>query len=231
MSYRGKKISIYFPCRNEENHMLEIIDKVPNFVDEIIIVSNASTDDTVGAARKLGLKVFEDNRKLHGIGYGFAHMTGMHEATGDIIITADGDGTYPVDQSAKIIDLIIDNKYDFISCSRYPLIDGTKIPFKLRFGVGLLNLESRILFGYPFKDILSGMWVFSREARDNLNLKMGDWNMSPEVKIKSFQHPDIRFHEYSIPQNNRLGITKQSHWQTGLSHLFWILKYRFQSLF
>jgi glycosyltransferase involved in cell wall biosynthesis len=231
MSYRGKKISIYFPCRNEENHLSDIIQKVPSFVDEIIIISNASTDNTVDRARELGLKVFEDNRKLNGIGYGFAHMTGMKYATGDIIITADGDGTYPVDQSAKMIDLILSDKYDFISGSRYPLIDGTTIPFKLRLGVGTLNWEARLLYGYPFKDILSGMWVFSREARDNLNLEMGDWNMSPEIKIKAVQNPKVRFYEYPIPQNNRFGITKQNHLQTGFSHLFWILKYRFKSFF
>jgi len=164
MSYRDKKISIYFPCRNEEGHLEEILKYVPDFVDEVIIVDNASKDNTYGRALELGVRAYKEDRTKGGIGYGYAHMTGMKEATGDIIITADGDGTYPIHKTKEMIDLILDDHCDFISCSRYPLIDGTTIPFKLRFGVGLLNLESRILFGYPFEDILSGMWVFSKEA-------------------------------------------------------------------
>ena len=53
-------------------------------------------DDTVAVAKKLKLKALEDNRTIDGIGYGFAHMTGIENATGDIIVGADGDATYPI---------------------------------------------------------------------------------------------------------------------------------------
>ncbi|HEX8762458.1 MAG TPA: glycosyltransferase family 2 protein [Candidatus Saccharimonadales bacterium] len=225
--YKNKRITVCFPCRNEANHLKEVIAKVPDFVDEIIIISNKSTDDTVKVAKKLGLKAYEDNRDIGGIGYGFAHMTGIKNATGDIIVGADGDATYPIEDLAKIIDRLLDDELDFISCNRYPLQDGTKIPFKLKLGVGMLNLEVRVLYGVKIKDILSGMWVFRSEIRDQLDLTMGDWNLSPEIKINAATNSEIAFAEHSIAQHQRLGETHQNYFKTGFSHAMWILKNRF----
>src|SRR3982750_3817411 len=118
--YKNKRITVCFPCRNEANHLKEVVAKVPDFVDEIIIISNKSTDDTVRVAKKMGLKAHEDNRTLGGIGYGYAHMTGIKEATGDIIVGADGDATYPIEDLATIIDRLLTEELDFISCNRYP---------------------------------------------------------------------------------------------------------------
>jgi glycosyltransferase involved in cell wall biosynthesis len=225
--YRGKKISVYFPCRNEEAHLHETLSRVPKFVDEIIVVSNKSTDKTLERAKALGAIAIEDNRVLNGIGYGFAHITGTNQATGDIIATADGDLTYPIDRLDKVIDYLLDKNFDFISCNRYPLQEGTSISSMLRLGVFILNTEVRLLYGLKIKDILSGMWVFRKEVKNNLGLTMGDWNLSPQIKLNAARNKSIRFTEYSIAQHQRAGETKQSYWKTGFSHLLWILKNRF----
>jgi glycosyltransferase involved in cell wall biosynthesis len=225
--YKNKRVTVCFPCRNEAGHLKEVIAKVPSFVDEIIIISNNSSDNTVAVARKLGLKAIEDNRTIDGIGYGFAHITGIHNATGDIIVGADGDATYPIEDLASIIDRLLDEELDFISCNRYPLQDGTKIPFKLRAGVWMLNTEVRLLYGKKIQDILSGMWVFRSSVRDELNLTMGEWNLSPQIKINAAVSPAIAFAEYSIGQHQRLGESHQNYFKTGFSHAVWILKNRF----
>lgn len=224
--YRGKKISVYLPCRNEAQHLDKVLAMVPKFVDELIIVSNKSTDNTIDRAQELGIKAFEDNRTSDGIGYGFAHMTGIEQASGNIIVTADADGTYPIERLASILDNFIDKDLQFMSCNRYPLHQESEIPFKLRFGVWVLNTEARLLYGYKVQDILSGMWVMSSEIKDQLNLTMGDWNMSPEIKLNAIMHPAINFDEYHIKQHLRHGQSHQSHWKTGLSHMLWIAAHR-----
>jgi putative flippase GtrA len=196
-------------------------------VDEVIVVSNNSTDDTVKIAKKLRLVAVEDNRVLNGIGYGFAHMTGIARATGDIVVGVDGDGTYPLEELPAIIDNLLDNKLDFISCNRYPTRDGTRIPFKLRLGVAALNTEVRMLYGLKIKDILSGMWVFRKKVAPKLGLTMGDWNLSPQIKLNAATHPSIKFAEHSIIQRQRLGETHQNYFKTGFSHMFWIARNRF----
>ncbi len=225
--YRNKKITVCFPCRNEANHLKEVIKRVPKFVDEIIVISNKSKDNTVEVAKKLKLIALEDNRTIDGIGYGFAHMTGIERATGDIIVGADGDATYPIEDLGKVIDRLLDEKLDFISCNRYPLQAGTKIPFKLRLGVGTLNTEVRLLYGVKINDILSGMWAFRKSAKKHLNLNMGEWNLSPQIKINAATHPKIKFSEHSIAQHQRMGESHQAHWKTGFAHLRWIFLNRF----
>lgn len=225
--YRSKKISLCLPCRNEANHLHEVIKRVPKIVDEIIVISNNSKDNTVEVAKKLKAIALEDNRTIGGIGYGFAHITGIESASGDIIIGADGDATYPIENIEHIIDRLLDEKLDFISCNRYPLQEGTKIPFKLRLGVGVLNWEVRILYGLKINDILSGMWVFNKSAKKHLNLTMGEWNLSPQIKLNAAKHPKIKFSEHSIAQHQRMGESHQSHFKTGFSHLWWIFLNRF----
>lgn len=227
--YRNKRITLCLPCRNEANHLKEVLDRVPKIVDEVIVISNKSTDDTVAVAKKLGVNAIEDNRTIDGIGYGFAHMSGIAAATGDIIVGADGDATYPIEDVQKVIDHLLDHEYDFISCNRYPLQEGTKIGLKQRLGVWMLNVEVRLLYGFKINDILSGMWVFRREVRDKLDLTMGEWNLSPQIKLNAATHPEIAFTEYSIAQHQRLGESHQNYFKTGFSHAMWILKNRFST--
>ncbi len=223
----NKRITVCLPCRNEGRHLKEVIRRIPKSVDEIIVISNNSSDNTVQIAKKLGVKVLEDNRAINGIGYGYAHISGIEHATGDIIVGADGDATYPLEEIDTIVSYLIDNKLDFVSCNRYPIHENTHhIPIKLRFGVWILNQEVRLLYGYKIKDILSGMWVFKKSVAKKLNLKMGDWNLSPQIKLNAIQHPNINFDEYSIAQYQRLGTTHQQHFKTGVSHLLWIAKNR-----
>ncbi|HUC96004.1 MAG TPA: glycosyltransferase family 2 protein [Candidatus Saccharimonadia bacterium] len=222
--YRNLTITLCLPCRNEGNHLNKVYKKVPKIVDEIIVISNKSTDNTIEVAKKLGVTVIEESKTLGGIGYGYAHIAGIKKATSDIIVGADGDGTYPIENLPKIIDELIDNNKDFLSCNRYPMKDGTKIPAKLKLGVWMLNTEVRLLNGIKIKDILSGMWVFRSSIRNDLKLTAGDWNLSPQIKINAATAPNIKFDEFSIAQHQRWGDSHQKYFQTGLSHANWIFK-------
>ena len=219
-------VGVCLPCRNEAGHLADVVANLPAFVDDVIVVSNRSTDKTVDVARALGLTVLEDERAIRGIGYGFAHMTGIAHCSSDVIVAADADGTYPLEGLERIIGYLLHNGLDFVSCSRYPLQDPTRIPLGLRLGVRMVNAEVRLLYGQTFNDTLSGMWVFRREVLPRLHLTAGDWNLSPEIKLAAALHPDVRFAEYNIVQHRREGFSHQRYLRTGLSHVGWILRHR-----
>ncbi|MEP7103151.1 MAG: glycosyltransferase family 2 protein [Candidatus Dojkabacteria bacterium] len=229
--YRNNKVTIYIPCRNESNNLETIKSSIPSFVDEIIVVSNRSTDDTYEKALSLGFKAFKDDRELNGIGYGFAHMTGIEKATGDIILSIDGDAEHPLDNLTVMLDKFIDSKYDFMYCHRLPPAKGSKISAIQKLGVYVLNITAFILYGKYFNDILSGMWFIRKEVKSQLNLTQGDWNLSPQIKINVAKNKDLKMGEYSIRQNRRSkGNSKQQYLKTGLSHLGWLISNRFASL-
>lgn len=158
----GKTVALVMPCRNESGHLAQFISDIPDFFDEIICVSNKSTDDTVAIGQQLAtqyprLKFMEDNRTAKGIGYGYAHMTGMKAATSDYIVCADSDGTYPVEDTPSLLRMMDKRHLRFVSCSRYP---DKQIPIKLQLGVKILNIEIAILYGFIIHDSLSGMWIY-----------------------------------------------------------------------
>lgn len=223
----NKKISLVIPCKNEEAALYSMLCKLPSYVDEVIVVDNNSKDNTRKVAKRAGAKVIKEKRHVQGVGYGYACQTGIKKATGDIIITMDGDDTYPLDAIKETVMYLEKNKFDFVSCARFPLVQPHAISFLRQFGVKFLNLEVSILYRRRIKDILSGMWVIRRDCVDKLTIKNGDWNFSPEIKLEALSNPEINFSEYHISHSIRLnGFSKQNIWKTGFSHLTYILKRR-----
>lgn len=221
----NKKISLIIPCRNEEAALYSLLQKVPSYVDEVIVVDNNSKDNTVRVAKANGATVYIEKKETGGVGYGFAHQTGLKKATGDYIIALDGDNTYPVRSIKEIVTYMEKNMLDFVSCNRLPLSNGKTITPTRRMGIKILNFWASFLFGYRLNDILTGMWAVRKSAVKKLNAISGGWNYSPEVKLAAISNPDIFFSEYHIPYYLRVnGVSKLSMWKTGFDHFIFILE-------
>lgn len=223
-----QKISLIVPCRNEAGVIGNFVRRVPDYVDEIIVVDNNSQDRSSKEAKRAGAIVIKEKRTIDGIGYGFAHQTGIEHATGDIIVAMDSDDTYPV-RSIRTIILYMDRYgLDFISCARLPLRYPKAISSVRRFGITVLNGMVRLLYGHPMNDILTGMWIIRRETARHLILREGGWDFSPEIKLAALNDPETSFAEYHIDHFRREhAISKQNIWKTGTGHLWYIAKRRF----
>lgn len=230
----GKTVSLVMPARNEADAIPRLLESVSPRFDEIVIVSNCSTDDTVEVVKAAAvsdprIRVYVDNRSRDGIGYGYACRSALSAATCDYVVECDCDGTYPFNDAVMdggIVDRMFEGGYCFVTCSRYP---DKNIPAFLRFGVSVLTCEMRLLYGMPVTDALSGMIVAERDAWQEIRKKVncGDWNFSPQVKIVAWQEFGDKYREMKIIQQDRLGDeTKQSYWKTGFGHLAWIASNR-----
>ena len=220
----NKRISVILPARNEALVLPSLIPRLKAIADEIILVDNCSSDDTVSVAKNLGALVVTESRtdRRH-IGYGFAHQRGIKIASGDYIVSMDADGTYPIEQIIGAINHLERKRLDFVSCARFPLKRNEAISFIRQLGVWLLNLEVLALYWYPIKDVLSGMWVIRRSVAQSMNLSQGGWNFSPEVKLAAIVNPFVRFGEWHIDHKIRKqGESKQHLFFTGLDHAFYI---------
>ena len=136
----NKHLSLVIPCKNEASALKQAFKHVSKQIDEIIVVDNGSTDKTVQVAKNIGAKVFTEDKNINGIGYGFALAKGIKQATGDIIICMDGDGSYPIAEIPNLVKKLEARKLDFISCSRIPFKNPKSISFIRTFGVRILNL-------------------------------------------------------------------------------------------
>ncbi len=215
-------VSLIIPCRNEEDALSSLLQQIPPWIDEVLVVDNLSTDRTSRIARDMGCRVIHEKREINGIGYGFAHLSGIREAKGDILIAIDGDSTYPIQSLKPAIMKFTQEGLDFLMCDRYPLKNKGATSLVRRIGVWILNNEASFILRKPISDILSGSWIIKKALAKDLSLESGGWNLSPEIKIKALFH-NINVSKYHINYKPRLGDSKQKIWQTGVAHAFYIL--------
>src|SRR5437763_7797830 len=156
--YKGQKITVISPCLNEEQGIELVLRRLPEFVDEAIVVDNGSSDRTSEVARSFGALVIREDVR----GYGRSYKTGFASATGDIIITLVGDHSYPPDAISYLLEAFLHLKVDFLNASRFPVRDGTAMSWKHWFGNLILSLAMSILYFRWVRDSQSGMWVFRR---------------------------------------------------------------------
>ena len=108
---------------------------MPDFVDEVIVVDNASTDRTADVARAWGAKVIHEDVR----GYGRSYKRGFREATGDLIVTLDGDHSYPPDAISYLLEAFLHLEVDFLNASRFPVRDPQAMSMKHRSAISMLS--------------------------------------------------------------------------------------------
>jgi len=221
--YKGQRITVIIPCLNEEQGIERVLLAMPDFVDEKIVVDNASTDRTSEVARRLGATVIHEGVR----GYGRAYKRGFNEATGDLIVTLDGDQSYPVDALSYLLEAFLHLDVDFLNASRFPVRDKQAMSFKHKIGNLVLSLALSVLFFRWVRDSQSGMWVFRRSILKSMKLESDSMAFSEEIKIEALRDSRIRFGEISIMYSSRLGEIKLNPWRDGIHNLMFLVKKRF----
>ena len=197
--------------------------RMPEFVDEVIVVDNNSTDRTADVAESLGARVIRE----HVRGYGRAYKKGFSVATGDVIITLDGDHSYPPDAISYLLEAFQHLEADFLNASRFPVRDRHAMSFKHKFGNFVLSVAMSLLYFRWVRDSQSGMWVFRRSILDGMKLTSDGMAFSEEIKIEALKSARVRFVEISIQYSSRLGEIKLNPWRDGFYNLWFLIKKRF----
>ncbi len=198
--------------------------RMPEFVDQVIVVDNGSTDRTSDVAHKYGAEVIREPVR----GYGRSYKRGFSCATGDIIVTLDGDHSYPPDAISYLIEALLHLEVDFLNASRFPVRDRRAMSFKHKFGNWMLSLAMSILYFRWVRDSQSGMWVFRRAILKDMRLTSDGMAFSEEIKIEALKSSRVRFAEISIQYSSRLGEIKLNPWRDGVYNLAFLVKKRFE---
>lgn len=218
------RVTLVIPTLNEQDGIGPTIDSVDRAAFrargwdlDVLVIDGASTDGTKQEAESRGARVVVEPRK----GYGRAYKRGFAEATGDVLVTGDADGTYPFDRAHEFVQALVDGDLDFLNGDRYGNLEKGAMSAKHRFGNWVLSSTARVLFGLRLRDSQSGMWVIRRSALPQLDVeRMADgMAFSQEIKIEAIRRLGKRFREIPAGLRPRIGTPVLVSWRDGLGNL------------
>jgi len=226
-------IKVIIPAQNEQDAIANVINDLPKIVDEVIVISNNSTDQTEFNAKNAGATVLKEHRK----GYGYACLKGMdyiskQKTTPEIIVFLDGDYSDYPEQLTEIIDPILNNDIDFVIGARVKKLreTGAMTPQQV-FGNWLATFLMKLFFNAKFTD-LGPFRAIKYEKLVALKMEDKTYGWTVEMQLKVLKH-QMTYRELPVKYRNRIGTSKVSGTIkgtifAGIKILSWIFKYSFK---
>ena len=229
------KISVIIPCYNEENTIIQLLEKVniqrQNFNLEIIISDDGSKDQTT--------KLLEKNKKLFdklilgekNRGKGAALSKAIEHSTGDIIIFQDADLEYDPEDYKKLVEPFIKNEADVVYGSRFMGSSAHRLIYYSHrianfFITSLVNIFTNI----NFTDVETGYKVLRRSILEKITIKENSFGVEIELTMK-IAKMNIKIFEVGISYNGRsYQEGKKITIKDGFIAIFLIFKYFFISV-
>ncbi|CAI8310556.1 MAG: putative glycosyltransferase [Flavobacterium sp. SCGC AAA160-P02] len=230
-----KNIRVIIPAYNEEDSIEKVINDIPSSVDEIIVVSNNSSDNTEINALRAGATVLKEPRK----GYGYACLKGLEyiarfeeNEQPDIVVFLDGDYSDYPEQMTELITPIIQDNIDFVIGSRVKHLReaGSMTPQQV-FGNWLATFLMKLFFRAKFTD-LGPFRAIKYDKLLQLGMQDKTYGWTVEMQLKAIKQ-QLSYVEIPMKYRNRIGVSKVSGTLkgtilAGMKILAWIFKYSFK---
>jgi glycosyltransferase involved in cell wall biosynthesis len=228
----NKKIVVFMPARNTGHLLTQTYNDIPeNFADQIILVDNASLDNTVEVAQSLGMKVIRHEKNL---GYGGSLKTGYATAIkegADVVVMLHSDNQYDPNFLPEIVKPILDGKADAVLGSR---ILGAQAKaggmpwWKYIANVGLTKIINHAI-GSCITEFHTGYRAYSRRLLENLPFRYNSDNFlfDTEITIQIVKR-GFEIKEVPIPTRYFAGASTMTFWQCvhyGIGIVFSLSRY------
>jgi glycosyltransferase involved in cell wall biosynthesis len=217
-------VSVVIPCLNEAENIESCVLTAREVLgrmgcdNEVIVVDNASEDDSARLAAEAGARVVSEPRR----GYGRAYLAGFAAARGRYIVMADADLTYDLNEIPRFV-AELEAGAELVIGDRMGNIDPGAMPWLHRYIgnpilTGLLNL----FFDTGVKDAHCGMRGLRREVLPRLQLRTTGMEFASEMVIRASKEK-LRIAEFPIAYHLRGGESKLSSFRDGWRHLRFLL--------
>lgn len=215
-------VSVVIPTKNEEGLIGEIVDSVKSY-GEVLVIDGRSTDRTRAIAEAHGARVVLDGGK----GKGQAIRQAFSEATTDIVVFIDADGSHDPKDIPALVAPIAAGKADLVIGSRgkggSDELHGTFSQFIRYVGSQLIMLSINYRWGVRLSDSQNGFRAIRREVGLALDLRSNLTTIEQEMLMRAlklgYRVDEVASHEYE----RRWGTSKVVVWKLWWAYLwsFW----------
>lgn len=221
-------LSLVMPAFNEEATILSALNKTLEqpFVREVIVVNDASTDDTAAILSQLTDPRVHVFTHEHNQGKGAAIRTGIHKASGQYVGIQDADLEYDPADLARLLIPLDSGLADAVYGSRFLTTDYHRVLYYWHsLGNKTLTLISNMLTNLNLTDMETCYKVFRRELIQSIELKENRFGFEPEITVKLAKRR-VRIYEVGISYSGRTyDEGKKIGWKDGFSAMRCLVKY------
>jgi glycosyltransferase involved in cell wall biosynthesis len=219
------RVSVVIPTLNEARNVAWVLERLPELVDEVVLVDGRSTDDTIAVARaaRPDIRVVLETQP----GKGAALRAGFAAARGDYIVMIDADGSMDPAEIERFVDAL-QSGCDFVKGSRFAPGGGTADMSAIRrLGNGALRGAVNLLYRTNFTDLCYGFIGFRRERLAALRLDSQGFEIETEMIARAVI-ASLRIGEIASFEAERLhGESNLRAWRDGRRALATLLRERF----
>ncbi|MCF8112131.1 MAG: glycosyltransferase family 2 protein [Desulfobacteraceae bacterium] len=225
---KNLKLSVIIPVYNEEDTVLNVIEKVRavDLPKEIIVVNDCSTD---GTGRVLDNYQKDDSIKVvhHNVnsGKGAAIQTARQFITGDLVIIQDADLEYNPAEYPRMYKFFVENNADAVYGSRYSGNEVMVDSFLHYYGNKFLTFLSNVFTNLHLTDMETCYKMIRADLFKEIPLESKCFGFEPEItarlakrKARIFEVP-IYYEPRIYEQGKKIG------WQDGVKAIWYIVKF------
>jgi dolichol-phosphate mannosyltransferase len=223
-----QKVTVVVPTRNEEQTVAEVLTKAGPHADELLVIDGHSTDRTAEIATELGARVVQDQ----GRGKGAAMRQGLGEATGEIVVFVDADGSHDPDDIPAMIAPIVADEAEMVIGSRFKggsdeLVGTFNQLFRIT-GSNIITTFINYKFGVHLSDTQNGFRAIKREVGLTLDLREDGFPIETEMDMALLAQggriAEIPSHEYRRAGGQSKIVLLRIWWQYPLLLLRYLFK-------
>lgn len=216
MSSDKQKVTVVIPTKNEERTVRQIIESVKPYADEVLVVDGRSNDNTLKTAREAGARTIVDQGRGKGNGIRMA----IAQASGDILVFIDADGSHGAKDIPKLVKPITEGSADLVIGSRMlggsDEFHGDISNWVRTVGSGILTLVINYRWHVRLTDCENGFRTINHKVAQSLNLKSNGFEIEQEMVMKAlkkgYRVVEVPSHEYPrIFGKSRISVWKVWH--------------------
>jgi glycosyltransferase involved in cell wall biosynthesis len=213
------RLSIVMPCYNEADNLAlvlkEIIELHPDA--ELVVVDDASTDDSADIAEGLGARVI---RHPCNMGNGASVKTGARHASGDILVFMDADGQHKPEDISRLLHKLHEG-YDMVVGAR---VHSTHASFGRRLANSFYNRLASLMTGFDIEDLTSGFRAVRADKFRRFLYLLPNGFSYPTTSTMAFFRSAFPVAYVTIKAAKRKGKSKIRHMRDGTRFFIIILK-------